>query len=214
MKKDEKIIELIDLLKKAHPEATCSLDFSTPFELVIAVMLSAQCTDERVNKTTPSIFAKYNKPEDFANMDIKLLEGLIHSCGFYKNKAKNIIACSQKLLNDFNGEVPRTMEELTSLPGVGRKSANVIMLEAFNNPVGIAVDTHAKRISNRLGLSVEASPEKIELDLLKIFPTEYLKDVNHLFVYHGRKVCDSRKPKCDICTVKHLCMNYNSNLNN
>lgn len=213
MKRNDKVIELIDLLKKAHPEATCSLDFSTPFELVIAVMLSAQCTDERVNKTTPSIFSKYNQPEDFANMDITLLESLIHSCGFYKNKAKNIIACSKKILSDFNGEVPQTMHELTSLPGVGRKSANVIMLEAFNNPVGIAVDTHAKRISNRLGLSLETTPEKIELDLLKIFPTEYLKDVNHLFVYHGRKVCDSRKPKCDICSVKHLCMNYRNNNN-
>lgn len=208
MKKSASIHELIELLKQAHPEATCSLDFTTPFELVIAVMLSAQCTDERVNKTTPSIFAKYNKPEHFANMDVHLLEKLIHSCGFYKNKAKNIIACSQKLLKDFNGEVPQTIDELTSLPGVGRKSANVIMLEAFNNPVGIAVDTHAKRISNRLGLSNESSPEKIELDLLKLFPKEYLKDVNHLFVYHGRKVCNSRNPKCDVCTVKHLCKNY------
>ena len=209
MKKNESVKELIELLKKAHPEATCSLDFTSPFELVIAVMLSAQCTDERVNKTTPTIFAKYNKPEHFANMDIHLLENLIHPCGFYKNKAKNIILCSKKILSDFNGEVPKTMEELTSLPGIGRKSANVIMLEAFNNPVGIAVDTHAKRIANRLGLSKETTPEKIELDLLKLFPKEYFKDVNHLFVYHGRKVCDSRNPKCDICTIKHLCKNYN-----
>ena len=210
MKKDMSIKELIELLKQAHPEATCSLDFTTPFELVIAVMLSAQCTDERVNKTTPAIFAKYNRPEHFANMDIHLLEQLIHPCGFYKNKAKNIIACSKKIISDFGGEVPQTMEELTSLAGIGRKSANVIMLEAFNNPVGIAVDTHAKRISNRLGLSKEVSPEKIELDLLKLFPKEYLKDVNHLFVYHGRKVCDSRKPKCEHCTVKHLCKYYNN----
>ena len=144
------IIELIAILKSAHPEATCSLNFSTPFELVIAVMLSAQCTDERVNKTTPSIFAKYNTPEDFANMDVSLLENLIHPCGFYKNKAKNIIACSKKIISDFNGKVPSTMEDLISLPGVGRKSANVIMLEAFNTPVGIAVDTHCKRITNRI----------------------------------------------------------------
>ena len=146
----KQITELIENLKSAHPEATCSLDFSTPFELVVAVMLSAQCTDERVNKTTPAIFAKYNKPEDFANMDITLLESLIHPCGFYKNKAKNIIACSKKIISDFNGQVPSTMEELVSLPGVGRKSANVIMLEAFNTPVGIAVDTHCKRIANRI----------------------------------------------------------------
>lgn len=151
MKKNKKtIVELIEKLKIAHPEATCSLDFGSPFELLISVMLSAQCTDERVNKTTPAIFAKYNKPEDFANMDVHLLENLIHPCGFYKNKAKNIIACSKKLLEDFGGEVPKTMEELISLPGIGRKSANVIMLEAFNNPVGIAVDTHAKRVSNRI----------------------------------------------------------------
>lgn len=205
----KQIIELIELLKKAHPEATCSLDFTTPFELLISVMLSAQCTDERVNKTTPILFAKYNKPEDFENMDINLLENFIHPCGFYKNKAKNIIACSKKILSDFGGEVPKTMEELVSLPGIGRKSANVIMLEAFNNPVGIAVDTHAKRISNRIGLSKELTPEKIELDLLKIIPKEYLKDVNHLFVYHGRKICDSRKPKCNECPINNLCSKNN-----
>lgn len=205
----KQIIELIEILKTAHPEATCSLDFSTPFEMVVAVMLSAQCTDERVNKTTPGIFAKYNRPEDFADMDVKLLEQLIHPCGFYKNKAKNIIACSKKILSDFGGEVPQTLEELMSLPGVGRKSANVVMLEAFNKPMGIAVDTHAKRISNRIGLSKESDPEKIELDLLKIVPKEYLKDVNHLFVYHGRKVCDSRKPKCDICPIRNLCKKNN-----
>lgn len=205
----KQIIELIEILKNAHPEATCSLDFSTPFEMVVAVMLSAQCTDERVNKTTPSIFAKYNRPEDFADMDVKLLEQLIHPCGFYKNKAKNIIACSKKILSDFGGKVPQTMEELMSLPGVGRKSANVVMLEAFNKPMGIAVDTHAKRISNRIGLSKESDPEKIELDLLKIVPKEYLKDVNHLFVYHGRKICDSRKPKCDVCPIRDLCKKNN-----
>lgn len=205
----KQIIELIEKLKEAHPEATCSLDFTTPFEMLVAVMLSAQCTDERVNKTTPAIFAKYNKPEDFANMDVKLLEELVHPCGFYKNKAKNIIACSKKILSDFNGQVPQTMEELMSLPGVGRKSANVVMLEAFNMPMGIAVDTHAKRISNRIGLSIESNPEKIEVDLLKIIPKEYLKDVNHLLVYHGRKVCDSRKPKCDVCPVHDLCAKNN-----
>lgn len=205
----KQIVELIEILKETHPEATCSLDFNSPFELLIAVMLSAQCTDDRVNKTTPSIFAKYNKPEDFANMDINLLENLIHPCGFYKNKAKNIIACSQKLLSDFGGEVPKTIDELISLPGVGRKSANVIMLEAFDNPIGIAVDTHAKRISNRIGLSSNSNPEKIELDLLKIIPQKYIKDINHLFVYHGRKICDSRKPKCSQCPINKLCSKIN-----
>lgn len=201
------IPELIELLKKEYPDAKCSLNFTTPFELLVAVMLSAQCTDERVNKTTPSIFAKYSTPEDFANMDIRVLEKLIHPCGFYNTKSKNIIACAKKIVNDFGGEVPKTMEELTSLPGVGRKSANVIMLNAFNNPVGIAVDTHAKRISNRIGLSKQIDPLKIEQDLLKIFPNEYLPDVNHIFVYHGRKICTARKPKCDICPISNFCNN-------
>ena len=180
-KKD--VIDLIESLKIAYPDACCSLNFDTPFQLVVAVMLSAQCTDERVNKTVPSIFAKYSTPEDFANIDISELECLIHPCGFYKNKAKNLKACAQKIVNDFNGVVPDTMEELTSLPGIGRKSANVVMLDAFGIAEGIAIDTHAKRISNRIGLSKQVEPEKIEQDLLKIIPKEYLKDVNHLFVW-------------------------------
>lgn len=202
--------ELIEILKQTYPDATCSLDFTTPFEMVVSVMLSAQCTDERVNKTTPSIFAKYKTPEDFANLELSELESLIHPCGFYKNKAKNIKACAQKIIDDFNGEVPKTMEELLTLPGVGRKSANVILLEAFGIANGIAVDTHAKRISNRIGLSCESDPEKIEQDLLKIFSKEYLKDVNHLFVWHGRKTCDARKPNCENCAIKQFCKSYPS----
>lgn len=202
--KTEKIIKT---LKSMYPDATCSLDFTTPFELVIAVMLSAQCTDERVNKTTPNIFCKYNKPEDFMNMDIKLLEDLIHPCGFYKTKAKNIIECSKRIVNVYGGQVPNNMEDLITLAGVGRKSANVVMLEAFNNPVGIAVDTHAKRISNRLGLSNEDTPEKIEQDLLNSIPKKYYKDVNHLLVWHGRNCCTARNPKCDSCKIKEFC-NY------
>lgn len=203
--------ELINLLKTAHPEATCSLNFNTPFEAIVSVILSAQCTDERVNKTTPALFTRCKTIEDYINIDLEELESFIHPCGFFKNKAKNIKKCAKQILEDFYGKVPTTMEELTSLAGVGRKSANVIMLEVFNNPVGIAVDTHAKRVSNRIGLSKETTPEKIELDLLKIFPQKYLKDVNHLFVYHGRKICDSRKPKCDICPINHLCNMYISN---
>lgn len=201
-------IELVKLLKQTYPEATCSLDFETPFQLVIAVMLSAQCTDERVNKTTPTLFKKCNTIQDFAEIDIKELEEIIHPCGFYKNKAKNIKLCAQQVLENFNGTVPQTMEELTSLAGIGRKSANVIMLEVFGNPQGIAVDTHAKRISNLIGLSSKKEPEKIEQDLLKIFPKEYLKDINHLFVWHGRNTCVARKPKCDTCSIKHLCSYY------
>lgn len=209
MKTKKVAIEIIELMKKAYPGATCSLDFETPFQMVIAVMLSAQCTDERVNKTTPELFAKYPTAELMAAADIKDLEKIIHPCGFYKNKAKNMKACSQKLIQEFNGVVPKTMEELQSLPGVGRKSANVVMLEAFHNPQGIAVDTHAKRISNRIGFSKETEPEKIEKDLLKVFPKEYYYDVNHLFVWHGRKTCDARKPNCENCCVKEYCNLYN-----
>ncbi len=200
--------ELIECLKKAYPDATCSLDFTTPFELVVAVMLSAQCTDERVNKTTPALFKECKTIEDFANIDIKKLEKIIHPCGFYKNKAKNIKLCAKQVLELHNGQVPNTMEELTSLAGVGRKSANVILLEVFGIAEGIAVDTHAKRISNLTGLSKEKTPEKIEQDLIKIIPKSYLKVANHLLVYHGRNTCVARNPKCEKCCIKHLCNHF------
>ena len=205
----KKAVKIIKKLKEMYPDATCSLDFTTPFQMLVAVCLSAQCTDERVNKTTPAIFAKYPTVYDFNNMDIKVLEELIHPCGFYKNKAKNLKAASKMIVEKFNGEVPDNMEELTSIPGVGRKSANVIMLEAFHNPQGIAVDTHAKRISNRLGFSDESDPLKIEQDLLKVIPKEYYYDVNHLLVWHGRKTCTARNPKCKECALKDLCKEYN-----
>lgn len=206
--KKEIAIEIIKKLKKYYPDATCSLDFKTPFQMVVAVMLSAQCTDERVNKTTPSLFEKYGTPEAICNMELEELEKIIHPCGFYKNKAKNIKAMAKEIIEKYNGEVPKTMEELTSLPGVGRKSANVVMLEVFNNPQGIAIDTHAKRISNRVGLSKNSVPEKIEQDILKIIPKEYYKDVNHLLVWHGRKICDARKPRCSECPINNECKEF------
>lgn len=209
MKKSD-IIDLVNSLKASYPDATCSLDFSTPFELVVAVMLSAQCTDERVNKTTPELFSKCKTIEDFANIDIKELEDIIHPCGFYKNKAKNIKLCAKQVIENFNGIVPKTMEELTSLAGVGRKSANVILLEVFGIANGIAIDTHAKRISNLVGLSNEKTPEKIEQDLINIFPKEYLKDINHLFVWHGRNTCIARHPKCEQCSINKYCKHYKS----
>lgn len=205
MYKKDDAKNVIEILKAYYPDATCSLDFNNPFELVVAVMLSAQCTDERVNKTTPSIFCKYSTPKDFNDIDIHELESLIHPCGFYRNKAKNIKACAAKILKNFNGIVPSNMEDLLTLPGVGRKSANVIMLEVFGIAKGIAVDTHAKRISNKIGLSKNSDPEKIERDLLKIISNEYLKDVNHLFVWHGRNICTARNPKCNICPVNKYC---------
>lgn len=201
----KKAVEIFELLKKQYPDAKCSLDFNTPFEMMVAVMLSAQCTDERVNKVTAEFFPKYNTPKAFADMPLENIENLIHSCGFYKNKAKNLKLASQKILTEFNGEVPQTMEELMSIPGVGRKSANVIMLEAFNNPQGIAVDTHAKRISNRIGFSSAKEPQKIEQDLLKLFPKEYYYAANHILIWHGRNTCKSQKPNCENCCIKHLC---------
>ena len=204
----EKAIEIIEILKKAYPDAKCSLDFSTPFEMLVAVILSAQCTDERVNKTTPAIFAKYSTPEDFDEMPLEVLEELIHPCGFYKNKSKNIKLTAKKIVEEYNSQVPDIMEDLLTLPGVGRKTANVVMLEAFNKPQGIAVDTHAKRLSNRIGFSSEETPEKIEQDLLKLFPYEYLKDVNHILIYHGRAICTARSPKCEQCPINKLCKYY------
>ena len=200
--------DIVYKLKEAYPDATCSLDFTTPFELVVAVMLSAQCTDERVNKTTPALFKRCKTIEDFVNIPINELEEIIHPCGFYKNKAKNIKLCAKQVLENFNGVVPQTMDELLTLAGVGRKSANVILLEVFGIAQGIAVDTHAKRISNLMGLSSNKEPEKIEQDLVKIFPKDSLKVLNHLFVWHGRNTCIARKPKCDICPVNIYCKHY------
>ena len=207
MRKEEAII-IIKILKQTYPEATCSLDFNNPFEMGIAVMLSAQCTDERVNKVTPMLFKKFKKPEDYLKASQEEIEQIIKSCGFYKNKAKNVLSYAKMVVEEYNGELPKTMEELIKLPGIGRKSANVIMLEAFNNPQGIAVDTHAKRIANRVGFSNKKEPTKIEEDLIKLIPKEYFKDVNHLLVYHGRITCDARKPKCEECTIKNYCKYY------
>lgn len=211
-KQDIDINNFIKILKQTYPDATCSLDFKTPFQLVVAVMLSAQCTDERVNKTTPILFERCKTIEDFANIDITELEKIIHPCGFYKNKAKNIKLCAKQVIENFNGIVPHTMNELLTLAGVGRKSANVILLEVFGIANGIAVDTHAKRISNRIGLSFETDPAKIEQDLLKIFPKKYYYDVNHLLVWHGRNLCKAQKPDCNNCPLKKYCKYYENNI--
>lgn len=203
-------IELIHILKDFYPDATCSLNFTSPFELLVSVMLSAQCTDERVNLTTPALFKEYNTPETMAKIDLEQLEDFIRPCGFYRTKAKNLKACAQKLISNYNGIVPSDMEELISLPGIGRKSANVIQLEVFGIANGIAVDTHCKRISNRIGLSSQSDPFKIEQDLLNLVPKKYLKDVNHLFIWHGRKICTARNPKCFECPIKFFCRTWNN----
>ena len=206
----EKIIEIIDNLIKEYPDTKGSLNFNNPFEILVAVCLSAQCTDERVNQVTPDLFKKFPTPELMAKADIVDLEALIHSCGFYRNKAKNLKAASQKIVYEFDGKVPQTMDELMSIPGVGRKSANVIMLEAFNDAQGIAVDTHCKRVSNRIGFSKESDPAKIEKDLLKALPKSYWVTVNHLLIDHGRKICKAQKPLCSICTIKTQCQYFNT----
>lgn len=200
-------VSIVKKLIQIHPDAKCSLNFSSPFEMLVAVCLSAQCTDERVNQTTPALFAEFDTPEDFANAHLSDLERLIRPCGFYKNKSKNLISAGKMIVSKFNGQVPQTMDELVSIPGVGRKSANVIMLEAFNSPQGIAVDTHCKRIARRLGFSSETEPSKIEKDLCEYIPQKYWKDVNHVFIWHGRKICSAQRPKCGCCELQEYC-NY------
>ncbi len=207
MKKSD-VNNVVNILRNTYPNAKCSLNFNTPFELVVAVMLSAQCTDERVNLTTPALFKRCKTVEDFANIDINELECLIRPCGFYKNKAANIKKCAKQILDCYNGKVPRNMDNLISLAGVGRKSANVIMLEVFGIADGIAVDTHCKRISNKIGLSSESEPSKIEKDLLKQISKKDWADVNHLFIWHGRYTCTARNPKCKNCTISHLCREF------
>lgn len=207
MKKSE-VVELMKILKEAYPEASCSLDFKNPFEIVIAVMLSAQCTDERVNQVTPELFEKYPTPQKMVKAPLKEIEKIVRPCGFYKVKSKHIKECSKMLVEKYDGIVPDNMIDLQKLPGIGRKSANVIMLEAFQNPQGIAVDTHVKRISNRIGLSKESDPEKIEKDLLHKIPKEYYYDANHLGIWHGRNTCNARNPKCDICSINKYCKYY------
>ena len=200
--------KLINILRETYPDAKCSLNFKTPFELVVAVMLSAQCTDERVNLTTPALFKKCKTIRDFADIDLNELENLIHPCGFYKNKAKNIKKCAKQVLENFNGEIPCDIDSLLTLAGIGRKSANVILLEVFGIANGIAVDTHCKRLSSKLGLSIEKDPSKIEQDLLKQIDYSNLKDVNHLFIWHGRYCCTARNPKCEKCSIKDFCLSY------
>lgn len=209
MKKSE-ISEILEILKQYYPDAKCSLNFETPFQLTVAVMLSAQCTDERVNRTTPELFNKYKTPLDFSKAKVQDIEKIIKPCGFHKTKAANIIKTASMIIQEFDGKVPENINELMSLPGIGRKSANVIMTEGFNNPVGIAVDTHAKRLANRIGLSSKSDPSKIEMDMLKIIPKEYLSKVNHLLMWHGRAICKAPTPKCDICPIMEYCKYYKS----
>ena len=207
MKSKKDVKEIIKILKETYPEAECSLDFSNPFQMAVAVLLSAQCTDARVNIVTKELFKAAPTAEEMNKLTVKEIEKYIASCGLYKTKAKNIKGLAEMVMDKYNGEIPDTMEELVKLPGIGRKSANVVMLEAFHNPQGVAIDTHAKRICNRIGISKEESPEKIEQDLLKKIDKDEYFDANHLWVWHGRYTCKARRPECERCTITKYC-NY------
>jgi endonuclease III len=198
-------LELLIRLKRLYPGAVCSLDYETPLQLLIATMLAAQCTDERVNKVTPALFARYPLVSDFAGADLGELEKLVHSTGFYRNKAKNIRGACQMILERFGGEVPRTMEDLTSLPGVARKTANVVSACAYGVNLGFTVDTHVTRLTNRLGFTKHQDAVKIERDLMKIFAQPEWENCSIHLIYHGRAICDARKPLCDRCELADLC---------
>lgn len=207
MTKKEKVLKIKEYFDAEYADADCSLCYNDPFQLLVATQLAAQCTDARVNLVTPGLFAKFPTIKAFAEADIKEMEEAIKSTGFYHNKARNLIACAGKLLSDFGGVVPQTMDELLSLPGVGRKTANLLMGDAFGKP-SIVVDTHAKRITGRLGLTKNTDPTKIEMDLWKIVPAEYGSTFCHQLVYHGRALCMARGPKCDLCGLKDVCDYY------
>lgn len=205
MTNKNRVLEIQKVFNVIYDDATCSLDYIKPYQLLIATQLAAQCTDARVNMVTPRLFCKYKSIEAFANADLSEMMQDIKSTGFFRNKSKNIIACCQMLINNFNGVVPDNMDDLLKLPGVGRKTANIILGDVYNQPA-IVIDTHAGRLSRRIGLTKNTDPKKVEFDLLKIVPPEYSATFCHQLVYHGRKFCMARKPNCADCPINQLCM--------
>ncbi len=203
--KKQRALEVLARLKRLYPDATCSLDYETPVQLLVATILSAQCTDERVNLVTPALFARFPDARAMAEADLSELETLVRSTGFYRNKAKNIQGACRKIVTDFGGEVPQTMAELTSLPGAARKTANVVLAHAFGINAGVTVDTHVKRLTNRLGFTKHSDPKKIEQDLMKLIPQADWENWSIRLIYHGRAVCNARKPACDRCELADLC---------
>ncbi len=201
----QRAAKIVKLLARAYPDAACELDFRKPHELLVATILSAQCTDVRVNEVTKSLFKKYLTPADFAQADLAELERDIQPTGFFRNKAKNIQGCWRMVLERFDGRVPNTMKQLIELPGVGRKTANVILGVIYGIAVGVVVDTHVDRLSHRLGLSKEKTPEKIERDLMALFPQSEWSMLRHRMIFHGRRCCTARKPQCDVCPLESLC---------
>ena len=201
----EKVQALIEALKEAYPDPACALRYEKDYELMIAVRLSAQCTDERVNKITPALFARFPTLDSFAEADISEVETLVHSCGFYRHKARDIVLACQMLKNQYGGKVPGTMEELLQLPGVGRKTANLLLGDLYRVPGSVVCDTHCIRISNKLGLAKGKEPEKVETQLRAILPPEESSDFCHRIVLHGRAVCTARNPQCGKCTLAPWC---------
>ena len=206
--KQSKVDEIIKILDKEYGDVDIALNFSNVFELMVATILSAQSTDKRVNIVTSTLFKKYKTIKDYANADLKEFKNDIKSTGFYRNKAKNIIETANIVLNKFNGVVPKTMEELITLKGVARKTANIVLGSGYGINVGIAVDTHVIRLANLIGLSKNSDPKKIEKDLMKIVPQKYWKNISFMIQTLGRRVCIARRPKCDICPINRLCNHY------
>lgn len=208
MTKKERVIIVLEKLKNKFGKPKCALNYNTPFELLVAVILSAQCTDVRVNIVTEEMFKKVNTPEQFANLPLEDIEEMIRSTGFFRNKAKNIKLCSQQLISEYGGKIPQEMDKLVKLAGVGRKTANVVRGEIWGLADGITVDTHVKRISNLLGLTTETDPIKIEKDLMKIVPKDSWIDFSHYIILQGRDKCIARRPKCSECEINMVCKHY------
>ncbi len=201
----ERLPAIVRLLQAAHPDAECALRHENALQLLVATILSAQCTDERVNKVTPELFARYADAQAFADADRDELEQLIHSTGFYRNKAKSIQEACRRIVSEYGGVVPGDMTQLLTLAGVARKTANVVLGVCFGVADGVVVDTHVKRLAGRLGLTTQTDPAKVERDLMQLTPREDWIDLSHLLIFHGRRVCDARKPRCTICTISALC---------
>ncbi|MCZ6767615.1 MAG: endonuclease III [Acidobacteria bacterium] len=205
VKEEHRVAEILRRLDREYPDAQCALHFENPYQLLVATILSAQCTDTRVNMVTPQLFTRYPTPEDLAQADEKKLQELIRSTGFFRNKAKNLVGAAQGIVAEFEGKVPESMEKMVELPGVARKTANVVLGTGFGITSGIVVDTHVKRLSHRLGMTTHKDPNKIEQDLMGQIPEHHWIGFSHQLIHHGRRICKSRRPRCEACVLANLC---------
>jgi len=205
VKEEHRVAEILRRLDREYPDAQCALHFENPYQLLVATILSAQCTDRRVNMVTPQLFTRYPTPEDLAQADEKKLQELIRSTGFFRNKAKNLVGAAQGIVAEFEGKVPESMEKMVELPGVARKTANVVLGTGFGITSGIVVDTHVKRLSHRLGMTTHKDPNKIEQDLMGQIPEHHWIGFSHQLIHHGRRICKSRRPNCEACVLANLC---------